>query len=290
VPLRRRRRRATPAGPRRRRRPLVAFVVTALAVSALAGGWLWLRDSSLVGVRKVRIAGLTAHDAPQIRAALRGAARNMTTLHVRPGELRDAVSAFPIVKGLRVRTDFPHGLRIEVIENVAVARIDVAGRTVPVAADGAVLRDQAAGGDLPRVSLDAFPTGLRVRDARALRLLVVASAAPATLRPLVEVIRSGQDGVRAELRGGLRIIFGSRVQATAKWAAAARVIADPASAGAAYIDVRVPERAVAGGFTAGEGSPASLQNPSTQATAGAPATTGAGAPPATAPTGSGTGA
>jgi cell division protein FtsQ len=266
----------------------VAFVVTALAVSALAGGWLWLRDSSLVGVRKVRIAGLTAHDAPQIRAALRGAARNMTTLHVRSGELRDAVKAFPIVKGLRVRTDFPHGLRIEVIENVAVALVNAGGRTVPVAADGALLRDQAGGGDLPSVSLDAFPTGLRVRDSRTLRLLVVAGAAPATLRPLVEVIRSGRDGVRAELRGGLRVIFGSRVQAAEKWAAAARVIADPDSAGAAYIDVRVPERPVAGGFTAGEGGSASApQNPSTQASGGPPPATAAAAP---APTGGGTGA
>ncbi|MDX6642792.1 MAG: cell division protein FtsQ [Solirubrobacteraceae bacterium] len=273
---------------------MIVFVVAALAVSALAGGWLWLRDSSFVAVRKVQIAGLTAHDAPQIRAALRGAARNMTTLHVRPGELRDAVSAFPIVKNLRVRADFPHGLRIEVVQNVAVARLDAGGRTVPVAADGALLPDQAANSDLPRVPLEALPTGTRVRDSRALRLLVVAGAAPATLRPLLERIRSGQDGVRAELRGGLRIIFGSRVDATAKWAAAARVIADPTSAGAAYIDVRVPERPVAGGFGAGQGSasaPApSVQNPSTQAAAGTATPTAAGAPAATPVAGSGNGA
>lgn len=253
---------------RSRRRAVVRLAAAALLIALLAAGWLWLRDSSLVAVRHVRVDGLTGRDA-RVREALKGAARSMTTLHVREGELRDAVAAFPVVKDLRVQTDFPHGLRIRVIENVSVAEVEAGGRRVAAAANGALLVDERVSGDLPLVAVDALPTSGRVRDSRALGALAVAGAAPASLRPLVERIRRGHDGLLAELRGGLRVVFGSRAQLAAKWAATARVIADPASAGATYIDVRVPERPVAGGLGAGQGSQAAAPPPQPAASAGA---------------------
>jgi hypothetical protein len=48
-------------------------------------------------------------------------------------------------------------------------------------------------------------------------------------------------------------VFGSRARLAEKWAAAARVVSDPKAAGAAYVDVRIPERPVAGPFTSSSG-------------------------------------
>src|SRR5262245_9605700 len=58
---------AATAGPLRRgaagvwRRPRLraALVACLLAVAVLLGGWLWLRDSSLVSVQRVRISGVS---------------------------------------------------------------------------------------------------------------------------------------------------------------------------------------------------------------------------------------
>ena len=35
----------------------------------------------------------------------------MTTLHIKDGELRDAVARFPTVASVKAATSFPHGLR-----------------------------------------------------------------------------------------------------------------------------------------------------------------------------------
>src|SRR5688500_17284132 len=51
--------------------------VTAVAV-LLAGGWLWLRDSSLVRVKDVTVTGATTSEAARIRSALERAASDMT--------------------------------------------------------------------------------------------------------------------------------------------------------------------------------------------------------------------
>jgi cell division protein FtsQ len=50
-----------------------------------------------------------------------------------------------------------------------------------------------------------------------------------------------------ELRRGPELVFGDPTRARAKWAAAARVLAEPSAKGAVYLDIRVPERVAAGG-------------------------------------------
>jgi cell division protein FtsQ len=50
------------------------------------------------------------------------------------------------------------------------------------------------------------------------------------------------------MRAGPPLIFGSAAAARAKWAAAARVLADPSAAGATYLDLRIPGRVAAGGL------------------------------------------
>jgi hypothetical protein len=61
-------------------------------------------------------------------------------------------------------------------------------------------------------------------------------------------IWSGPKGLSLDLRRGPQLFFGSESRADAKWMSVARVLADPSSEGAVYLDVRVPERVAAGGL------------------------------------------
>lgn len=228
----------------------LALVLAACALGALA--YLgWLRDSSLVAVERVTVTGLTTPDAARIEAALAVAAKDMTTLHVRAGELEEAVAAFPVVRAVEPDADFPHGLAIRVVEHRPVAAVAVpGGDRVAVAADGTVLPELPAE-RLPHVAASSGVAGKRLGDAAARRLVAVLGAAP---RPLLErVERIGVTrtrGIVIALRDGPELVFGDDSRARAKWTAAAAVLADSSSAGAAYVDVRLPERPAAGGVGA----------------------------------------
>ncbi len=60
-----------------------------------------------------------------------------------------------------------------------------------------------------------------------------------------------REGLTVAMRDGLLIYFGDATRPHAKWLSASRVLADPSSAGASYIDVRAPERPAAGATAAG---------------------------------------
>jgi cell division protein FtsQ len=234
--------------PRLKRR-LIALTVACLVLTA--GYHFWLRDSSLVAVERVQVTGVTSADAARIRAALTTAGRSMTTLHVDREALDRAVAGYPVVRRLDVQPDFPHGLRVKVVEyRPAAIAVSDAGR-VPVAGDGTILRGVKVEGSLPTVTVDgALGTGFLV-DRGALGAAAVAGGAPAVLRArIADVVRRGDDGYVAELRDGPELIFGPAIQLRAKWAAAARVLADLEARGASYVDLRIPDRPAVGGLAA----------------------------------------
>jgi cell division protein FtsQ len=268
--------------PRMRRRLLVA-----LAVALVLGGiyMLWFRNSAFVSVDQVSITGARGDDAERIRAALTGAAHDMTTLHVERDKLEQAVAGFSSVRTLEVSASFPHTLRIQIIERRAVAiAVSDSGR-VPVSADGNVLQGVPTGGALPTIKLSQPPRSGRVEGAGVLRLVAVAGAAPPELtHRLTDVSVKAGKGIVAHLRHGPDVIFGDSGRIATKWLAAARVLADPSARGATYVDVRLPERPAAGGLPTGaQAAPATSTAPSTtpQTTAPAQAATPAGATPAT---------
>jgi len=230
------------------RRAFVRGFAAVIVLAALGvGGWLWLRDSSLVEVTAVRVTGATTSDEARIRSALESAARDMTTLHVRQEVLDDVVARFPSVARLEVDADFPHRLTIEVIEHRPVAALEVDGRRTPVSGGGIVLTGVQADDDLPSIRSDRAP-GTRVDDARTKAALTVAAAAPQPLLARGERLWWGPEGLTMDLRDGPPLVFGTRDDAVAKWAAAARVLAEPSAAGATYLDLRVPGRVAAGGL------------------------------------------
>jgi cell division protein FtsQ len=256
------------------RRLRIALIAVLVALPLLGGGWLLLRKSSFVTVEHVRVGGVHGPQAQEIETALTGAASHMSTLDLHSAVLRAAVAAFPVVRAIRASPSFPHGLRIDVIEQLPVAALTVGGERTAVAADCVVLGPALLTGSLPILSGSAAvtPTGRRVRDATLLGALAVLGAAPAPLAREVKRVYMGPKGLTLAMANGLLAYFGDASLPHAKWLSLARVLSDPSSAGAAYVDERLPERPAAGfaggvvpetGATGGEGG--SVSDPSTAA-------------------------
>jgi cell division protein FtsQ len=230
-----------------KRTAVLGLAGTLVLAAALGGGWLWLRDSSLVRVESVTVRGATSSQEALVRGALETAARRMTTLHVREDALRRAVAPYPSVAGIRVSVDIPHAVTIDVIENRPAAALRSGERRVPATGGGLVLSGVAADDDLPAIDVDAVPART-VTDRRTRSALIVAAAAPEPLRERTERLWWGPHGLTADLIDGPPLIFGSRDDARAKWEGAARVLAEPSAGGATYLDLRVPGRVAAGGL------------------------------------------
>ncbi len=227
-------------------RPLAALVSVALV---LGTGWLWFRDSSFVTVDRVEVIGLSSSEAEGVQSALESAARGMTTLHVNEEDLMAAVERYPSVADLRVQADFPHDLVIEVTEREPIAQVDLAGDVVAVGAGGRLMRGVEPAGKLPVLHATRLSPGDRLTDPEALAAVTVLAAAPEPLRERVKtVLWSPTKGLQLDLRKGPDLFFGSSGRPEAKWMATARVLAEPSSTGAVYLDVRVPERVAAGGL------------------------------------------
>jgi len=228
-------------------RRLRAGLPIALLIVALAGLGMWLRSSSLVRVSDVTITGIEGHQAGAIRDALTVAALDMTTLKVREDALLDAVSRYPVVRSLRTTTDFPHRLKIAINAYEPVAALKTPGAVVAVAGDGTLLRGTPTTG-LPVVSIKVLPAGAHVEDRPAMRSIRLLGAAPAPLRRRVQRVFRAKRGLATTVRDGPKLYFGSAGRLRAKWSSAAQVLANDTARGASYIDVRIPERPVAGGF------------------------------------------
>jgi cell division protein FtsQ len=245
--------------PRLKRR-LIALAVACLALAA--GYQFWLRDSSLVAVEHVEVTGVTSSDAARVRAAITSAARDMTTLHVDREALDRAVAGYPVVRKLEVAPDFPHGLTVHVVEYEPAAIAVSDSGDVPVAGDGTILRGVAVKGSLPTVEVEGALGTKFLLDRTARGAAAVAGGAPAVLRARIEdVQRRSDDGYVAELRDGPELIFGAATRLRAKWAAAARVLADLEARGATYVDLRIPSRPAVGGLAATTLAPVASAGP-----------------------------
>jgi cell division protein FtsQ len=227
----------------------------------------------LVAVEHVTVTGADGPDAAQIRGALVSAARTMSTLDAHLDRLRTAVAPYPVVRDIRVTTQFPHGMRIRVVEEIPVAIVMVNGRPVPVAGDGILLHDAGSAPTLPVLTLSAPPGGPRLTEPLARSAVALLAAAPyPVLAKLSQVSHDAAHGLTAQLRGGPAVYFGDGTEARAKWRAALEVLADPGSAGATYIDVTDPRRPAAG---AGGGGSAASAGGSTLSAGGSTLSAGA---------------
>jgi hypothetical protein len=134
------------------------------------------------------------------------------------------------------------------VSSQPVAAIGSGEGAVAVADDGTVLTwfSVPEDSDLPQLPLSSAPKGPRVQGP-VLEQVRVLAAAPLALRPYIEGSYFGESGVDVELTSGIELRFGSSVDASRKWKAAAAVLADPAITSLDYVNVQAPGRPSRGG-------------------------------------------
>lgn len=224
------------------------LIAAALALLALYAGYtLWFRDLPWFAIDEVTVEGATTSQR-EIRSAIEQVSGEMTTLHLKDDELRDAVSRFPTVASVSATTSFPHTLNVRVTERLPIAFAKLGGRRTAVSADGYLLAgasfDDKA---LPRIE-GAAARGARL-DADAAAQAAIVGATP---DPVREQITSsswdeGDGGVAVQLENGPEIRFGDGSRAADKWSAAVAALSGPERGSPSYLDVSVPERPVSGG-------------------------------------------
>lgn len=230
------------------RLPHLRLLLTGAAVALLlALSWLAVRDSKLVAVREVEVTGASGPQAEAVRAALGRAGREMTTLHVREEVLEAAAAPYAVVKAVTAEADLPQALRVHVTQHVPVANLVSSQGSVPVAADGTILRGLTAAA-VPDLKLRLPPAGERLTDRRTLTAVALVARAPAPLRRRVTTAFRGPRGLTVHLAAGPSVHFGTGRRMAAKWASLAAVLASQESRGATSIDVRVPEHPAAAGL------------------------------------------
>ena len=139
----------------------------------------------------VSVTGLSGTEAPRVRAALEGAARDMTTLHVRPDQLRTAVEPFPVDHGGRRPRRLPARAAHR---RPRARRRRGAGRRAPIACPSPPTAPCCAAARPAACRSSPWPPrrpATRSRDKRALRAVTLLAAAPPELRAKVSRVYAG---------------------------------------------------------------------------------------------------
>ena len=246
------------------------LVVAAIALLALGAAYtFWFRGSSYVAVEQVKITG--TEQVPEVDSALRAAADGQSTLHPDADALRAAVAGNPAVAGIKVDTQFPHTMLIDVRTRIPVGYL--ASEGVVVAGDGTILDTTGKAPEgVPEIKADSKDSSDLV-DGKAvtgdaLEISRVLGAVPAPLADEINSAETNKDvGVSVDIGPGLELRFGDSSSADLKWKAAAAVLADPKFEGASYLDLSVPDRPVAGGVSETTTEPATTDTTATDPTA-----------------------
>src|SRR4051812_223121 len=223
-------------------------IVAGIALVVLYAGYLlWFRDLPLFSINEITVTGATTNER-QIKMAVEQAAQDMTTLHLKDGELRDAVAQFPTVASVAAGTSFPHTMRVTITERLPVAFIKVGPRRTAVSADGYLLLGASFDPEhLPRIDEAAAP-GPRLQGDAAAEAAIL-GATPSVLRDRVTGSSwdDAQGGVVVGLDGGPDLRFGDGSRVEDKWTAAVTVLSSPDHGSPSYLDVSVPDRPVSDG-------------------------------------------
>ena len=227
--------------------------------------WLWLRDSSLVAVKRVTVTGASGPDAAQIRSALDGGGAQHD--HARRATWRARTPSSSPTRSsrrLRVSTQFPHGMTDPRHRGGAGGgdhvRRSHASPWPPTARCCTTCR---ASRPLPIDPAAGRPRWLAAhRSPPALRRVAVLAAAPYAL--LAHVSRghapTSAHGLVAQLRDGPSIYFGTDDR-LAREVGRGRRPCSPTRArpGRSYIDVTDPERPAAGAALASSAGSAGVR-------------------------------
>lgn len=186
-------------------------VLAVLAVVLAGAGWVVLA-SPVFDVRGVKVEGTTflkegtvgrvaavPHGGPLARADL--------------DAVRDRVEKLPAVASVEVSREWPHHVRIEVTERVAVAVVEIGDRLQGLDADGVVFREfKARPATLPLIRTSEETS----RDALAEAARVVGVLPEQVSKRVAYVDVKTRDAISLTLRDERIVVWGSADQAVEK--------------------------------------------------------------------------
>ncbi len=205
----------------------------------------------MFAIRTVEIRGATPATAAAVRKAL-APLDGTSMLALGPDAVRRRAEALPSVVSATYDRAFPHTLRVTIREERPVAVLRSGPDSFLVSARGRVLRrlEPRAQLELPRIwvarATDVTIGATLSGDSGS----AVAALAPLRRLRFPEQVLSatavhGQLALR--LRGGLEVRLGGAGDLRLKLSVAGQIVKSMPLASAAYLDVSVPERPVAGG-------------------------------------------
>lgn len=242
-------RRREVARARGRRRRLIALggLGAVVMVVALA----WLVTGPLLAVDGVSVTGYDRPDRAELIAALDDAAAGGTIARPADDAMRAAAAAFPWVESIVVARDWPRSLAVRVTPAEPVAVAAYQDQAIVATASGRVLgvKDGVSGLGWIRLATPP-PAAGETLPAPALAPLAFIAAADPETASRVRALQTTADGqVGGRLTSGPELRLGSTDRMAAKAAALGLMLANLSAeeeAGAAYIDLTVPENPALG--------------------------------------------
>jgi cell division protein FtsQ len=215
-----------------------------------AGAYAIARETSAFAIRELAVEGAPSTVAADVRRALEPSlGESLVVLDVE--RVDDALERLPVVAAAEVDRAFPHTLRVSIRPEVPAAVLRQGERSWLAGASGRVIAELPRSGrpPLPRVWLRRGED-VRVGDRVAGKpLAAVRAVAPLRAQPLparVAFVRASAAELTLVLRSGLEVRLGDGGDRDVKLEVARRIL--PAlPADARYLDVSVPQRAVADG-------------------------------------------
>ena len=188
-------------------------VVTLLLLVGLVVGTIWLvYFSDLLAVKSVEVDGartLATEEVREVAAVPTGQPLARVDLDA----IRARVEALAVVRDADVTRTWPDRVHIDVEERVAIAVVDIAGRTRGMDSQGVVFRDYPKPPpDLPQVHTTSDTRSDALREAA----LVVESLPSEITRRVDHVEVATIDQISLALRDGKTVVWGSAEESDAK--------------------------------------------------------------------------
>jgi cell division protein FtsQ len=241
---------ATPR-PRPRRatfRPLLVVGVVVVLVGAAVGAYMAARQTSLFALDRIQVSGAPRPVAARIRATLEPYV-GRSLVRFDSADARRRLAAVSEIADARFDRDFPHTLKVRVRLERPVAVLRRGARAWLVSASARVLQElvKRPYPRLPRIWVPAstdISVNATLGGVAAMGVAAVAPLRPAHLGTTVRQVDTAGGDLTLLLGTGAQLRLGDSGDIRLKLAIAKAIL--PLAGRAAYVDVSVPERPVAG--------------------------------------------
>jgi cell division protein FtsQ len=199
---------------RRRLRAALPWLVGLGVAVALAGAFAVVWATPLLGVSEVRVDGAAKLVTPAAVRAAAGVPSGTPLARLDLDEVASRVGALPPVERATVTRQWPHGLRIRVVERTPVAAVARMDGYAVVDRSGVVFDSVASPPrGLPMLKL-ASPGGNDPTTRAA--LTVLSALSPGLRAATARIAADAPTRIRLELRDERQIIWGDATQSDAK--------------------------------------------------------------------------